>query len=570
VSARRGRAFGGPLGARLGGLFVSILAGALACAPAGDAPPATPASPPPLAPTRGLVVISLDTLRADRLGAYGHPRPTSPFLDALAARAVLFERHYVQAPATLPSHMSIFTGLWPREHGVVPPALVLSPEIRTLPELLRHAGFRTAAFTEGGWMGEGFGFERGFERYEAREHERDTQVEETFARGLDFLARLGEGERFFLFLHTYSIHDPYAPPEPFRAELAPEPLPAGAPAPTGETLAAVSEGRLSLPEGTLPRYVDLYDASIRYVDSVVAELFDGLERLGLAGETTVIVTSDHGEEFSEHGRLAHTQVYPETLHVPLLLVHPGLERGVRVPALTRAIDLAPTLLELAGVVGAPPMSGASLLPLVGRPEPAAPQEAFAETDIYWGTMRTLIRREGDRFEQLVHQERHLVPTGFWVSRALAFDATAPELAFEAIAYGAPRRVEVRVDGRVAGALEVPTEWRPFHLALPGAPGTKVDVEMTTAGCTSPRELGESADTRCLSFKLKGIPVDRLELFDLARDPLAANDLSAAALSRARTLRARLDSYRHTPRAEASTRPLTEEEQAQLRALGYLR
>ncbi|MCB9377704.1 MAG: sulfatase [Holophagales bacterium] len=543
--------------------FAVLAAGATGCAP-------RPGKGPKLAPTRGIVLISLDTLRADRLGAYGYGRPTSPFLDSLAERAALFERHYVQAPATLPSHMSIFTGLWPREHGVVPPAHVLSSEIPTLPEVLRRHGFRNGAFTEGGWMGTGFGFERGFELYVPHEYAADTDIAATFDRGLDFLRRLEPGERFFLFLHTYSIHDPYDPPEPFRAELAPRPLPAGAPPPDGEHLAAFNERPAPLPEGTLAVYGDLYDASIRYVDSELERLFEELERMGLAGETTIVLTSDHGEEFLEHGRLVHTQVYPECLHVPLLLVHPQLRTGIRVPALTRSIDLAATLWELAGVDDAPETSGTSLLPLLVAPEPKVAQESYAETEILWGSMRTLLRRERGSFEQVVRHERHLVPTGFWVDKSIAFDAMAPTLAFEALSYHEPRRVTVTVDGTPLDPIDIPTDWTRYELALPAAAGTKVDVRFETQSCTSPKALGLSDDVRCLSFKLKGIPVDELELFDLEADPLGATDLSATRLPHARTLAARLDAYRHTPKAEATTRDLTEEEKAQLRALGYLR
>jgi len=541
---------------------------ALLVATAGCAP--RPGAGPRLEPTRGIVLVSLDTLRADHLGAYGYARPTSPFFDTLAERAALFERHYVQAPATLPSHMSIFTGLWPREHGVVPPAHVLSPEIPTLPEVLRRHGFRAAAFTEGGWMGTGFGFERGFELYVPHEYAADTDVAATFDRGLDFLRGLGPEERFFLFLHTYSIHDPYAPPEPFRSELAPRPLPEGAPPPDGEHLAAYNERPSPLPPGTLEVYRDLYDASIRYLDSQLERLFAELEGLGLAETTTIVVTSDHGEEFLEHGRLVHTQVYPETLHVPLLLVHPQLRTGIRIPALTRSIDLAATLWEIAGVDDAPETSGTSLLPLLAQPEPKVAQEAYAETEILWGTARTLLRRERGRFEQVLRDERHLVPTGFWVDTSIAFDAVAPTLAFEAISYYEPRRVTVTVDGRALDPIDVPTEWTRYELALPAAAGTKVDVVLATQGCASPKALGLSDDVRCLSFKLKGIPVDNLELYDLATDPLAAHDLSPTELPRARALATRLDDYRHTPRAEATSRDLTEEEKAQLRALGYLR
>ncbi|MGB5175506.1 MAG: sulfatase-like hydrolase/transferase, partial [Thermoanaerobaculia bacterium] len=157
-------------------------------------------------PTRGYILISIDTLRADHLGAYGYDRDTSPFLDSLAASGTLFERAVVQYPSTLTSHMSIFTGLYPQEHEVLPPSTVLSGEIETLPEIFQRHGFRTAGHTEGGFMAGGYGFARGFDEFTDTAYGSDTDVERTFRRGLDSLQSLEADEPFFLFLHTYAVH----------------------------------------------------------------------------------------------------------------------------------------------------------------------------------------------------------------------------------------------------------------------------------------------------------------------------------------------------------------------------
>ena len=158
---------------------------------------------------RGAILISVDPLRADRLGLYGHPRPTSPFLDELARQAVVFDNAIVQVPGTLPSHMSIFTGLFPGEHGVRPPDDSLSPAIPTLPEVFQSHGFRTAGFTEGGFVSGRFGFARGFEHFDDSAAKIPTDVEDTLARGIEFLSGLDRHERFFLLLHTYCVHDNY-------------------------------------------------------------------------------------------------------------------------------------------------------------------------------------------------------------------------------------------------------------------------------------------------------------------------------------------------------------------------
>src|SRR5690242_11731876 len=130
--------------------------------------------------TRGYILISIDTLRADHLGLYGYPKPTSPFLDSLARRATVFDEAYSQFPSTLVSHMSMFTGLYPREHGVFPPNAVLSEKIETLPEVFQRNGFRTAGFTEGGYVSGRYGFRRGFDQFVSRDRDRHRMVEATF------------------------------------------------------------------------------------------------------------------------------------------------------------------------------------------------------------------------------------------------------------------------------------------------------------------------------------------------------------------------------------------------------
>ncbi|MFN7941462.1 MAG: sulfatase [Thermoanaerobaculia bacterium] len=517
--------------------------------------------------TRGYILISIDTLRADHLGAWGYDRPTSPFLDRLAARATLFERAFVQIPSTLPSHMTMFTGLYPGEHGVYPPSGILAKEIPTLPEAFRAAGYKTSGHSEGGYVQGGYGFARGFDEWTNDEYRADTDVERTLGRGLDFLSRLAPGEKFFLFLHTYSVHDPYAPPAEYRALFWPGAPPAGAFSPVGENFASFNVGRLAADAAAVDYYRALYDASIRYVDSQLERFFAELERLGLADQTTVIVTSDHGEEFREHGRLVHTQIYPECLHVPLLVVHPAQKSAARVGAVVRAVDLFPTLAELAGLAAPVRLSGASLVPLLRAPDAAGPGEAYAEGEMLGGTERTLIRQRERQLWQLVWTAAEQEVDGFWVSREVRFDAVGAGLDLRAVAFHAPRRLAVMVDGEARPSIELGTDWRPVHLALGGE--RKHAVVLSTPDCVSPYALGQGKDARCLSFKLAGIPLERVELYDLAADPAAAHDRSGEGPPLLRELLARLRGIRHRPLAAAGQATLTEEQKKQLCALGYL-
>ncbi len=536
---------------RAGRLAVSAAVAALAVGCA-DAPPDLS--------TRGYVLISLDTVRADRLGAYGSPRPTSPSIDALAARGVLFERVLAPYPSTLVAHLSMFTGLAPWEHRVYPPSGVLPESIATLPERFRDAGFETAGFTEGGFVAGGFGFDRGFSRFDDSPYRSDDDIERTFARGVDFLSALGPEERFFLFLHTYSPHDPYDPPPP-GAGLDPR---AAEPPPdsSGEVLRAFNQGAIELSPQTVARFSDRYDESIRYVDGVVGDFVRRLEALGLAAETTLVLTSDHGEEFLEHGRLGHTQLFPESLWVPLIVVHPGLEPGRRIASPVELADVAPTLLDLAGLEA--PESGRSLVPALadGRLD-AAP--ARAEVREEGAHHRTAVERVHGVLYQLLVSEPPGEAEGTWLPPTLDIDFVGRRLELRGRSFHRPRRVEVSSDGVSLGTLDVTPSWSEATLDLGEHRWWRLRLEPD--GCSVPAEVERSDDRRCLSVMVRGTPLHRVRLYDLERDPAAQVDLAA---SRPAVVRRLFGSLSPAGAIEGGpARELSSEEVESLRALGYL-
>ncbi|MCM2270002.1 MAG: sulfatase [Thermoanaerobaculia bacterium] len=522
---------------------------------------------PPLAPLRGVVLISIDALRADALGLYGSRRPTSPFLDRLAERSLVFEHAYAQIPSTLPSHLSMFTGLYPSEHGVFPPSDVLAASIPTLPELFRAAGFRTFGHSEGGYVQGGYGFRRGFEEWTDTPYAAEADVERTFARGAASLEALAADERFFLFLHTYSVHDPYDPPSAYRDRFWSGPPPPGAFAATGPNFAAYNGRRLDAPAAAAEYYRALYDAGVAYVDDVLGRFFGELERLGLADDTLVIVTSDHGEEFLEHGRYVHTQAYPESLHIPLLVADARLARGRRVARVVETVDLLPTLADLAGLQAPAGLSGESVADLWHGGDGRLAGHALAQGEMLELAVRTLFAPAGGRLHQLLTTRAVAERDGFWVRREIAFDAEPPTLSFRAAAYHEPREVEVVAAGATLARLTVGTEWGAFRVDLPA--GGKRVVTLRTPRCDSPFDLGLGADSRCLSFKLDGLALRRLELFDLGVDPRAARDLSGERSDLVRALVPILKRYPETARAAAGETALTDEQIRQLKALGYL-
>ena len=510
-----------------------------------------------LEPTRGVVLITLGNVGANHLGVYGSTRPTSPFFDRLAERGVLFERAITQSPSTLISNVSLLSGLYPAQHGVRSPSHAPSPRIETLPERFSSYGYRTGGFTEGGLAGRHWGFHRGFDEFADPPAAGDDAVETTFGRGLDFLRSLAPGDRFFLYLHTASAAAPYEPPPPFDQQG-----PASDVSPAD--LRAIDRGFLS-PPAVADHLVASYEAGITYLDGVLESFFAELDRLGLAAETTVIVTSDHGEEFLQHGRLGHFQVYPEVVHVPLVVLHPDLPGGRRVGDLVQLMDVAPTLYELADLPPAGRIGGHSLVPLL---EGGARDPSWAYAEIVTGRrQRTLLRRSHGATHQLVSTTVASEPDGAWVTRGAGLElAAGDELA--AVAYHRPRVLRPRLDGEELSPITLGTGWTPLDLVLPpGRARYRLDLEADS--CDSPRALGRSSDARCLSFKLRGAEVRLLELFDLDADPAARRDVAAKALPLRDELAARLANLQWSIVEPPSNRPATQDVAETLRRLGYL-
>jgi arylsulfatase A-like enzyme len=340
----------------------------------------------PESPSRpNVILISIDTLRADHLSAYGYARETAPRIAAFARRAIVFEEAWSHSPKTAASHMSLMTGLYPEVHGVGNPGsdrvrVRLSDEIPTLAELLRRAGYRTRALHGGGNVRAEFGFERGFERYV---EERELSAWLQRAREVVLEQEASPGAPLFLFLHTYEVHAPYDPPVA-HARLFVDPEYAGRIVASPEALARKpytermrffwKQVDASSPED-LRHLADLYDAGIHYTDAQLGAFLEWLETRPLWRDTLLVLLSDHGEEFGEHGALKHTTLHRETLHVPLVVRFPGDDpatRPRRIPAVVRLIDVMPSLLDFVGVPAPAHPQGRSLLPLLrsGTGEPA--------------------------------------------------------------------------------------------------------------------------------------------------------------------------------------------------------
>ncbi len=310
-----------------------------------------------------VVLICIDTLRADRLSAHGSAESgTSPTLDALAARGTLFERAYSATPWTWPSTASLLTSLAPPEHGLLDvDSCYLAHQLETLAEAFWEAGAATAAFSCNPLVAANKNFDQGFQQFTEYEWA-DTDV---VLRDVEPWLRDAAEHRFFLYLHVTEPHRPYAPDEDLAERFA------GA-APEGYSDSACKpfldargvgqrydEARLA---ELLRHRLGLYDGEIASVDRQFARLLELLAELGVDDRTVVAVTSDHGEEFAEHGMLGHgKQLHDESLHVPLILAGPGVPVGVRVSEPVENRFVGPTLLALAGIDARRNLSGVDLL-----------------------------------------------------------------------------------------------------------------------------------------------------------------------------------------------------------------
>ncbi len=332
-----------------------------------------------------IILISIDTLGAKHLSCYGSQRRTSPNLDRIAREGIRFEKVISQSPKTAPSHMTMFTSLYPEIHGVhksydEESFFNLNPVWKTLPEILKGYGYHTAAFTGGAQVSKGFGFERGFDQWQENMHRLDWKNFDPLFKWLD---QVPKSEPFFLFLHTYQVHDPYLHPKPYNRFFDSDYQ--GWIIDDREKLQKLTNSNKYISIHTLfwgqkeykgddmdlsriserdtEHFEALYDGGILYSDSVLGKFFNELEKKGILGgsQTLLIITADHGEEFREHGDFLHKRLYTETEAVPLIFYWPGvLPQGKVSKGQVRLLDLAPTILDLLGAPIPAQMQGVSM------------------------------------------------------------------------------------------------------------------------------------------------------------------------------------------------------------------
>lgn len=324
---------------------------------------------PYICPDCNVILIGIDTLRADHLGSYGYSRDTSPNIDRFASESILFENAIAQAVWTTPSFMSIMTALYPSVHKLQkhPETPKLDESVVTLAQVLRANGYRTASFNGGAYVSKEFGFDRGFDVYNSppRDKIKTIQVKTINDAALNWLSD-NRDQKFFLFFHTYTVHTPYTPPASYGYKFFPtyNKTTDKKYVLDKEYLNAIRAGKETITDDEIRKSIALYDGEINYVDDEVGRLLKALDHLGVSDNTVVIFTSDHGDEFLEHGSVGHASTaYQELIHVPLIIRFPGIENS-RIKNLVQSIDIMPTILDALNITGPPQVQGVSLLPLI--------------------------------------------------------------------------------------------------------------------------------------------------------------------------------------------------------------
>jgi arylsulfatase A-like enzyme/Tfp pilus assembly protein PilF len=311
---------------------------------------AAPASAP------NVVVITIDTLRADHLGCYGYKRIKTPNIDALAAAGARFERAYTPVPVTLPAHTAIFTGTYPMLSGIHDfSANQLSPQQPTLASVLKEHGYATGAVVGSAVLDSRFGLNHGFDFYydhfdfnrldEANLDQMERPGNLVADQALDWLGRNYQ-KKFFLWMHLYDPHYPYTPPAPYSKEYATHP----------------------------------YDGEIAFADEQVGRLLRFLKQKGLDQNTVIVLSGDHGESLGEHGEKTHGFfIYNATLHVPLIIHLPGMKSAKAVPSPVSLTDIVPTVLHALKIDVPSPVQGNDLSALLAGKEPGATRDIYSES-----------------------------------------------------------------------------------------------------------------------------------------------------------------------------------------------
>ncbi len=345
-----------------------------------------------------VILISVDTLRVDHLGCYGYSKNTTPNIDRFSKESVLFENCIVQAPSTLPSHASMFTSLLPSHHGALYATRDPIPQqITTLTEFLKNKNYKTISYNGGAQVSASFGFGQGFDKYHSLPDSDDTLFKTTIKDAIEWLER-HNGDNFFLFLHTYQTHHPYTPPKRYLRQFEASYAGSLTDEISIKTITDINSGKIKITGEDLRHIINCYDAEIKSMDEAFLLLQNYLKKQDIYDNTLIIFTSDHGEEFNEHGWVgwhSHT-LYDELIKAPLIIRFPHANyAGKIINQQVRSIDILPTVLHILDIQKTSLFSfdGIDLMPIIQGKQRDEKLYAISQLDNLLKPLPVAIRTE---------------------------------------------------------------------------------------------------------------------------------------------------------------------------------
>ena len=451
------------------GALIAALALTVSGCPGPSPKPTVTAKPTPRVAGNKLsvVLLTIDTLRADHLGAYGYSRATSPHMDALARRATLFQQAYTYWPKTPASFVAIMTGRRASQSGFSKTHPILLDSNPTLASVLKEAGYDTVAAVDNANVAAKNGYAKGFRAYREtwEEEALKTEMDRTRAitdTGLRFLKDASPDVPFFLWLHYVNPHAPYSPPAPFDTAFLDAKAAQGPSLPVVKTTHGGVSHQWAVPgQSRLGYYVAQYDGEIAAVDEHVGQILDGLAASAVKDTTLLVLTSDHGESLGEHDYyFDHGEnLFDPSLRIPLIVALPGAPKPCRSDVLASTLDLVPTILDAVKVSYPPDLGGQSLLPGVQCQDMPARTRLFGQND------RNLVATWDRRFKLVA------TPKSDGWTRALYDRATDPA---ETRDVGALRADDLRIHRREMDLFldRGEREWNHIRAALAKAAGVE--------------------------------------------------------------------------------------------------
>ncbi|HXH37740.1 MAG TPA: sulfatase [Thermoanaerobaculia bacterium] len=546
-----------------------------------------------------VVLISIDTLRADHLGAYGYPVSTTPFIDSLARRGLLFEEVVTPLPSTTPSHASMLTSLYPPRNGCTTLAMPVSRDVEMLAMVFRRNGYYTAASVAVNHLGRAFNFDRGFVDFaqpSTAQRNADAVNADVF-RFMDGYAAKTSGRPYFLWVHYFDCHSPYGW---WRTQPAGGFLPPDVNVPRGES-------------------IHRYDSSIRHVDDEVRRLYAYLSERGLTENTIFCITADHGEQIGDHGLpQGHADIYRETVHVPLIFVGPHIPAG-RSKVLVSTLDIAPSLLAAVGLKFAAKVDGQNIIPpdsllhrffnglfsadeetrdflVTGNPSYTRSIELIHGR--YWYIRNFDYLYKVFELDEAKPEGHELPPehagadgSATYIIPVRRYSPHVVELSYIPTSRACEAEVDVSLPSRVHYFVLSKKAWGPMVLRIPGARFDIVTIKVTPAACVSQLRWSMTRVEKPSDLSAPGAKeIDSLirvlyaprkksvedEMYDVERDPeMQRNLINDPRLRQVREtmqreVRQLYTSVAVSPEAARQRElPVSKEDLEKLRSLGYL-